>query len=303
MRKEWLEKDYYAELGVAKDASQKEIKKAFRALAREFHPDGNPDNAQAEARFKEINEAYETLSNEDVRKEYDHAREMGYFVGDPGGQQQYVRVEDIFGGGGGSANTQDVFTGFQDLFGTARRQRRPQKGADVSGDISLTFHEALSGVTKELSVGGTIVKVKIPKGVADGTRVRVKGKGGPGAHGGAAGDLYVTVHVGTHPLFGRKGKKDLTIDIPIRYTEAALGAVISVPTLAGSSRIKIPAGTQGGTTMKVSGKGIATAKGTGDLLVTINVAVPKSLSDAERTALERLQDAEAEWDPRAHLGV
>jgi DnaJ-class molecular chaperone len=302
MRKEWLEKDYYAELGVSKDASQKEIKKAFRALARTYHPDNNPSDAAAETRFKEINEAYETLSDEEIRKEYDHAREMGYFVGGPGGQQQYVRVEDIFGGGQG-APAQDLFTGFQDLFGTARRQRRPQRGADASGAVALSFHEALAGTTKELSVGGNVVKVKIPKGVVDGTRVRVKGKGGPGANGGPPGDLYVTVHVGSHPVFGRKGKRDLTIDIPIRYSEAALGAVISVPTLNGSSKIKIPAGTQGGTTMKLSGKGVETSKATGDLLVTLHIAVPMSISDQERSALEALQDAEADWNPRAHLGV
>jgi molecular chaperone DnaJ len=133
--------------------------------------------------------------------------------------------------------------------------------------------------------------------------VRVKGKGGPGANGGPPGDLYVTVHVGSHPVFGRKGKRDLTIDIPIRYSEAALGAVISVPTLNGSSKIKIPAGTQGGTTMKLSGKGVETSKATGDLLVTLHIAVPMSISDQERSALEALQDAEADWNPRAHLGV
>jgi molecular chaperone DnaJ len=302
MRKEWLEKDYYAELGVTKGASQKDIKKAFRTLARESHPDNNPGNEQAETRFKEINEAYETLSDEDVRREYDHAREMGYFVGDSGGHQQYVRVEDIFGGGQ-SASTQDLFTGFQDLFGTAGRQRRPQQGADVSGTISLTFHEALTGPTTELSVGEEVIKVKIPRGVADGARVRVKGKGAPGSHGGAPGDLYVTIRVGVHPVFERKGKRDLTIDIPIRYSEAATGAVISVPTLSGSTKIKIPAGTQGGTTLKISGKGIETAKATGDLLVTLHIAVPTSLSDEESTALEDLKAAEIDWNPRTYLGV
>jgi len=302
MRKEWLEKDYYADLGVSKDASQKEIKKAFRALAREFHPDNNPDNDAAEARFKELNEAYETLSDEETRKEYDHAREMGYFVGDTGGHQQYVRVEDIFSGGRGAA-TQDIFTGFQDLFGAGRRQHRPEKGSDLSMAMSLTFHEALAGPTKELAINGRTVKVKIPKGVPDGTRVRVKGKGSPGISGGPAGDLLVTIHVGTHPVFGRRGKKDLTIDIPIRYTEAALGAVISVPTLNGSSKIKVPAGTQGGATMKLTGKGVETAKATGDLLVTLHVAVPTSLSDDERVALESLHGAESEWNPREQLGV
>jgi molecular chaperone DnaJ len=302
MRKEWLDKDYYAELGVAKDASQKEIKKAFRALAREHHPDNNPDNDRAETRFKEINEAYETLADEEVRKEYDHAREMGYFVGDPGGHQQYVRVEDIYGGDQ-SASTQDLFTGFQDLFGTARRQRRAQQGADISGAISLTFHEALSGPTRELHVGDQTIKFKIPRGVANEARVKVKGKGGPGSDGGPPGDLYVTVHVGSHPVFDRMGNQDLTIDVPIRYSEAAAGAVITVPTLDGSTKIKIPPGTQGGTTLKISGKGIETAKATGNLLVTLHIAVPTSLTDGESAALEDLKAAEADWDPRAYLGV
>ena len=306
MRKEWLEKDYYAELGVAKDASQKEIKKAFRKLAREFHPDNNPDDKLAETRFKEVNEAYETLSNSEVRSEYDHAREMGYYVGDPGGQQQYVRVEDIFGGsqrGGVGGSTQDIFSGFQDLFGTAGHRRGPQQGADVSSTVTLSFHEALSGPTREFSLAGSTVKVKIPKGVADGTRVKVKGKGEPGSNGGPAGDLFVTVHVGVHPVFNRKGKRDLTIDVPIRYSEAAAGAVVTVPTLDGSTKIKIPPGTQGGTTMKISGKGVEAAHATGDLLVTLHIAVPTALSDAESAAIDDLRAAEVDWDPRAYLGV
>jgi molecular chaperone DnaJ len=211
-----------------------------------------------------------------------------------------VRVEDIFGGGGGS---QDLFTGFQDLFGTAARQQRPQQGADITGEISLSFHEALSGPTREFYVGDEIVKVKIPAGVSDGARIRVKGRGGPGAHGGPPGDIFVTVHVGSHPVFDRKGKLDLTISVPIRYSEAAAGAVITVPTLDGSTRIKIPAGTQGGKTLKISGKGIKTAKATGDLLVTLHIAVPTSLSDAEKAALEDLKAAEVDWNPRAYLGV
>jgi molecular chaperone DnaJ len=306
MRKEWLEKDYYTELGVAKDASQKEVKKAFRKLAREFHPDNNPDNKQAETRFKEVNEAYETLSNSEVRSEYDHAREMGYYVGDPGGQQQYVRVEDIFGGsqrGGVGGSTQDIFSGFQDLFGTAGHGRGPQQGADVSSAVTLSFHEALTGPTKEFSLAGSSVKIKIPKGVADGTRVKVKGKGEPGSNGGPSGDLFVTVHVGVHPVFNRKGKRDLTIDVPIRYSEAAAGAVITVPTLDGSTKIKIPPGTQGGTTMKISGKGVEAAHATGDLLVTLHIAVPTALSDAESAAIVDLRAAEVDWNPRAYLGV
>lgn len=304
MRKEWMEKDYYAELGVAKNADQKEIKKAFRKLARKFHPDNNPADDAAENRFKEINEAYDTIGNGDTRKEYDHAREMGYFVGGPAGSQQYVRVEDLLGGGfGGRGSAQDLFGGLQDLFGGERRQARPHKGQDVSGSITLSFHEALIGPTKEFSVGAGTVKVKIPKGVADGTKVRVRGKGGPGANGGPAGDLYVEVHVGEHPTFDRSSKMDLTINVPVTYSEACLGAVITIPTLNGTTKIKVPAGTQPGTTMKLTGKGVETATATGDLLVTINVVVPTEVSGDERDALEALKDTESTWNPRKHLGV
>ncbi len=304
MRKEWLETDYYAELGVPKDASQKDIKKAFRALARELHPDSNPGNPDAESRFKEINEAYDTLSDEETRKEYDHAREMGYFVGGPQGGQQYVSVEDLFGGGYSGGSTQDIFGGFQDLFTRgARRQPQPMKGSDVQGTISLSFHDALAGVTREFTVGDRTTKVRIPKGVADGTKVRVAGKGGSGSNGGPAGDLFVTVKVGNHPIFGRTGKRDLTITVPVSYTEAALGAVVTVPTLSGTTKIKVPPGTQSGTTMKVSGRGVETDHGNGNLLVTIEVAVPTEISAQERDALEALQAAEVDWNPRARLGV
>ena len=156
MRKEWLEKDYYATLGLSKTASSKEIKKAFRKLAREFHPDNNPDDAVAEARFKEINEAYDTLSDSDERKEYDHAREMGYFVGDPGGHQQYVRVEDLFGGQApaGGGGFQDLLGGLGDLFGQGQRQYqpRPAAGRNLQADLSLTFHEALASTTTTINV-------------------------------------------------------------------------------------------------------------------------------------------------------
>jgi len=306
MRKEWLEKDYYATLGVAKTASGKEIKKSFRKLAREFHPDNNPDDAVAEARFKEINEAYDTLSNDDERREYDHAREMGYFVGDTGGHQQYVRVEDLFGGqaaqGGGF---QDLLGGLGDLFGQGGRQYqpRPSAGRNLQADLSLTFHEALAGSTKTVGVDGRRVKVKVPQGIADSTKVRLAGKGEPGANGGPAGDLFVRVHVAEHPVFERTGKRDLKIDVPVTFAEAALGAVVEVPTLEGTTKIRVPKGTQGGTSMKVSGKGVETANGTGDLLVTLRVTVPTELSDSERELLEAFRDERATDNPREHLGV
>lgn len=298
-----MEKDYYAELGVEKGADQKQIKKAFRKLAREFHPDRNPGDTKSESRFKEINEAYDTIGTPDQRKEYDHAREMGYFVGGPQGNQQYVRVEDFDGGPGGFGGTaQDLFGGLQDLFGGAR-QPRAHKGQDLASSLSLTFHEALAGPTKEFDLGNETVKVKIPKGVSNGARVRVKGRGGPGVNGGPRGDLFVEISVGTHPIFGRKGKRDLTIDVPVSYSEAALGAVISIPTLTGTTKIKVPAGTQPGATMKLSGKGVETAKTAGDLLVTMRVVVPTDISAEERAAIESLQESEQGRNPRRNLGT
>ncbi len=309
MRKEWLEKDYYATLGVSKEATDKDIKKAYRKLARQYHPDSNPDNPTAEAKFKEINEAYEVLSDPETRKEYDHAREMGYFVGGPGGASQYVRVEDLFGGGsGGATSIEDLLGGFGDLFGTSgrttrRRQPRPAKGADVQADLSLTFHEALAGATKEINVGGRRVKVKVPKGVADGTKIRLRGKGSPGRNGGPAGDLYVRVHVAEHPIFKRKGRRDLAITVPITFSEAALGAVIEVPTLEGTTKIRIPPGTPSGKTFRVRGKGVETTKGQGDLLVTVDIDVPKDLTEEEKQLLERFAELTEDRNPRAHLGV
>jgi molecular chaperone DnaJ len=308
MRKEWLEKDYYATLGVSKTASSKEIKKAFRKLAREFHPDNNPDDAVSEARFKEINEAYDTLSDADDRKEYDHAREMGYFVGDPGGHQQYVRVEDLFGGRqpGGGGGFQDLLGGLGDLFGQGggrQYQPRPAAGRNLQADLALTFHEALAGATKTVHVGGRNVKVKVPKGISDDAKVRLAGKGEPGSAGGPPGDLFVRVHVAEHPIFERFGKRDLKIDVPVTFAEAALGAVVQVPTLDGTTKIRVPAGTQGGTVMKVSGKGVEAANRTGDLLVTIRVTVPTALSETEQELLEAYRDERLPDNPREHLGV
>ena len=300
MRKEWLEKDYYATLGVDKGASQDEIKKAFRALARKLHPDKNPGDAAAEARFKDVNEAYETLRKPETRKEYDQTRDLGYFAGDPTGQQQRVRYEDIFAGQQGGA--QDLFSGFQDLFGGGRRQQARQ-GADATGRLQLTFHEALQGSTREMVVNGQTVKVRIPKGIAPGAKVRVKGKGGPGTNGGPPGDLFVEIRVGTHPIFERTGKRDLSIRVPISYPEAALGATISVPTLSGSTKIKVPAGTTTGAVVKLTGKGVETPSGTGNLLVRFEIAVNPSAGPEVQEAISALRDAEAGWNPRSHLGV
>jgi molecular chaperone DnaJ len=299
-RREWLEKDYYEVLGVDRNASAAEIKKAYRKLAQQNHPDSNPDDPAAEQRFKDASEAYSVLSDKETRVEYDQTRDAfarGAYAGGPGGGTQYVTVEDL-------GDIGDLFGGFgglSDLFGGARRAARPRTGADTEAEVRLSFHEAVQGATRTVSIGGREVTVRIPPGVRDGGRVRVKGKGRPGAGGGAAGDLYVTVHTAGHPIFERDGT-NLKVSVPISFTEAALGADVTAPTLEGTVTLKVPPGTQAGKTFRVSGKGIATPSGSGDLLVTVDVAVPEKLSEEERSLLERLRDLESE-NPRAHLGV
>ena len=302
IRREWLEKDFYQVLGVDRSASGKDIKKAYRKLAQQYHPDNNPGDDAAETRFKEVTEAYDVLSDPKVREEYDQARDAfsrGAWAGSPGGGAQYVRFEDLDDLG-------SMFGGFGlgDLIRGAGR-RGPQKGADLEGEMTLGFAEAIAGATRTLTVQGPEgprdVQVKIPAGVEDGQRIRVKGKGRPGSEGGPRGDLYVRVHVAKHPLFTRKGR-NLEVAVPITYAEAALGANITVPTLDGKVTLKIPAGTQSGQAFRVSGKGVGTAKGTGDILVKVEVMVPASLTDEERSLIERLGDLQSD-DPRQHLGV
>lgn len=306
MRREWLEKDYYRALGVDSTASDAVIKKAYRKLAQQYHPDNNPDDEAAETRFKEVNEAYATLSDTEDRKQYDATRDAvqrGTFTGGGmGGDSQYVRIDDLgdlgdlFGGG--------MFGGLGDLFGFSGKGRRPapQQGRDREAEVSLTFHEAVSGVTKTIEADGRRVTVKIPAGVDDGARIRVRGKGWPGGGGGPAGDLYVRVRARSHPILGRSGL-DLRMTVPISYTEAALGADVTVPTLGGKVTLRVPPGTANGKKFRVTGKGVETAKRTGDLLVTVEVQVPHDLGDDERALLEQLRELEADDNPRAHLGA
>ena len=317
MRREWLEKDYYQVLSVDKGASPKEISAAYRRLAKKHHPDKNPGDAAAEARFKDVSEANAVLSDPEQRKQYDEARDLlsrGTFVGGPSGGAQYVRIDDlgdlgdIFGGG--------LFGGLGDLFGAGGERTRsaargagrrgPRRGGDIEAEVSLSFHEAVQGATRILAVEGPEgrrqVTVKIPAGVNDGSRIRLRGQGQPGGQGGPAGDLYVRIHAASHPLFARSGR-DLKVHVPIAFTEAALGADIAVPTLDGKVTLRVPAGTANGRTFRVKGKGVATADGTGDLLVTVEVTVPEQLSDEARALLEQLRREEAGKNPRAHLGV
>jgi len=306
VRREWLEKDYYESLGVPKGASAGDIKKAYRSLAQEFHPDNNPGDEAAEARFKDVSEAYSVLAEEDTRRQYDETRDAfarGAYVGGPGGRTQYVNVEDL--GGLGDLLGGGQFGGLGDIFGR-RGRPGPQQGGDLETELRLSFHEAISGATRSLTVEGPEgrrdVQVKIPAGVSDGARIRVRGKGKPGFGGGTRGDLYVRIHAGSHPLFERSGK-DLNVRVPISFTEAALGANITAPTLDGKVTLKVPPGTSSGKTFRVGGRGVETPKGTGDLLVTVDVEVPEQISPEQREALEHLRDLDEGTNPRSHLGV
>jgi len=317
-QREWFEKDYYATLGIAPTASEKEITRAYRKLAKANHPDANPGDAAAEERFKDASAAYDVLGDEAKRKEYDEVREMvAAGVAGPGFGRPGPGAGGFGAGGFGDGRTifvdgdaGDLGDLFGGLFGGGarggrgrRRANVPFPGPDLETELSLDFLEAVHGVMRELSFDGRTVKVRIPAGVSDGQRIRVKGRGGPGENGGPPGDLYVVVRVRPHPIFGRKGDADLTITVPVTFPEAALGGQARVPTLTDPVTVKIPAGTQSGTTVKVRGRGIEKKKGSpGDLLVTFEVAVPKKLSAEERKAVENVRDV-LTGDPREHLEV
>jgi len=311
---DWLEKDFYKILGVSKDADDATIKKAYRKLARDLHPDRNPGDAAAESRFKDVGEAYAVLSDPEQRKQYDAIRAMAgggarFSAGSSGAGAG--GFEDLFngmfgggartrfstGGGGGFEDIlQDMFTG-----GGGFTSRRPQRGADVAATATLPFRSAVEGATVQLTTNGRSMNVKIPAGVNDGQKIRLRGKGQPGRGGGEPGDMIVTVNVEPHPVFTMEGR-NLRITVPVTFAEAALGATIDVPTLSGETvRVRVPAGTPSGRTLRVKGKGVATPKGTGDLLVTVQVAVPTHLPPDARKAVEAFAKATEGEDPRADL--
>jgi molecular chaperone DnaJ len=361
---DWATKDFYRELGVKKDASAEEIKKAYRKLARANHPDSNPGDTAKHDKFKAVAEAYDVVGDAEKRKQYDEFRSAP--AGFPGGFGQQGAgfdlsdlLRDRAGGGGGFGDM------FGDLFGGARqRQARPRKGADQETTATIGFVEAMEGVTVSLrlasdgacttcggsggkpgtrphvcpecegagyvvaGVGGAFsmnetcprcggrqlvydeacptchgsgrgtssrtIQARIPAGVKDGQRIRLRGKGSPGDQGGPAGDLYVSVKVRPHRLFGRKDD-NLTLDVPISFDEAALGAEIKVPTLGGAPvTLRLPPGTPNGRTFRVRGKGAQKADGTrGDLLVTVEVQVPAVLDATAREAVEAYRAATA----------
>jgi molecular chaperone DnaJ len=376
---DWLEKDFYKALGVSKEASAEEIKKAYRKLARTNHPDSNSGDPKAEERFKTISEAYSVLSDPKRRKEYDEQRSLfggGSFRfprgGTPTGGTTFD-LGDLFGqGGSGGGGLGDILGGIFTGGSRTRTTVQPRRGADVETEASISFGQAVDGVTVPLRMTsdapcsacsgtgartGTVPKVcpacqgtgmrtsneggvfaltepcqqcrgrglvvedpcpacsgsgrgtssrtmqvRIPAGVQDGQRIRLRGKGAQGERGGPAGDLFVTVHVKPHPLFGRSGN-NLTLTAPVTYDEAALGAEVKVPTLDGAPvTVRIPPGTPNGRTFRVRGRGARRRDGTrGDLLVTMDVVVPKELSDTAKDALAAYRTAADESDPRAAL--
>ncbi len=355
-QREWFEKDYYQVLGVASTATDKEITRAYRKLAKQYHPDANPGS---EERFKEISAAYDVLGDATRRKEYDEVRRLGPVAGGFGGG---------FGSPGGATFKVEDLGDLGNLFGgifsgrsSRRRGRGPQRGADVETELHLSFADAVHGATVQVLVPedvrchtcngsgaapgtsthtctrcngkgmlddnqglfslsticpvcngrGTVVdvpcqtchgtgterrdrvvKVRVPAGVDDGQRIRVKGRGEPGQGTAPAGDLYVVVRVGTDRRFGRRGR-NLTVSVPVTFPEAALGTTVTVPTLDGPVTVRVPPGTAPGTHLRVKGRGVPAGNAKngahpGDLLVRVEVVVPKALNDEQRAALEQL---------------
>lgn len=288
---DWLEKDFYKILGVAKDVPDAELKKVYRKLAKEFHPDRNPGNAQAEAKFKDISEAYDVLSDPAQRKEYDAFRAMGggarFQAGGPGGGFEDV-FSNLFGGGGFPGGG---FPGFGGGFG-------PQRGSDLTTSSTINFIDSIQGTQLKLGVHGETVNVKVPAGIQDGQKLKVRGKGQPSPNGGPAGDLVVTIKVKPHPVFSRDGD-NIRVTVPITYAEAVLGATIQVPTLGGEPvKLKVNPGTPNGRTLRVKGKGVQLAGKEGDLLATVEIAVPAHVNDRAKALLEQFDAELPEEDPR-----
>ncbi|TWP39017.1 DnaJ C-terminal domain-containing protein [Leekyejoonella antrihumi] len=326
---DWLDKDFYTILGVPEDASDADIKKAYRKLARKWHPDQNPGDDAAERKFKDIGEANAVLSDPEQRQQYDSVRQMTrggarFTAGGPGGAAGGAGFEDLFGsmfGGGGQGsrfstggqggaqgiNLEDIlgsFGGagspFDQGYSGYGSTRGPRRGADVEARTSLTFRQAADGETVSLQMGdGRTVKTRIPAGVKDGQTIRVRGKGQPGPAG--AGDLMLHITVLPHPVFGRDGN-NLTIDLPVTFAEAALGATVAVPTLDGSTvKVKVKSGTPSGRVLRVKGRGIKAKSGAGDLLAKVQVVVPQRLTKEAKAAVEALAEQENGLDPREEL--
>lgn len=299
--KDLYEKDFYAILGVEKNADAAAIKKVYRKLARDLHPDANKGDAKLEERFKEVSEAYDILSDPKKRAEYDEARALfargGFRQPPPGARGGGY-------GGGFQGNPQDMFGGgdindmLSGLFGG--RPRGPRKGQDLQTEATISFRDSITGVQISLRVNGNTVKANIPAGIEDGKRIILKGKGGAGQPGAPAGDLYIEIHVTPHPIFTRRGD-NLSLTLPVTFAEAALGGDVEVPTLSGELvKVRLAPGTANGRTLRVKGHGLAKKSGGhGDLFVTVEVAVPQRLDARERELIEQFQTLTAHVDLRA----
>lgn len=310
---DWFSKDFYKTLGVPKDADATAIKKAYRAKAKELHPDRNPGNTASEQRFKAVGEAYAVLGDKEQREQYDAVRAMGgggprFQAGGQGGGGFEDAMGGMFGGGGGfggghgGARTQGG-GGFEDILSSmfGGGQRGPSQGQDIGATTEVTFRQAAEGATISLTLEGHTFSTRLPVGVKDGQKIRIRGKGRPGANGGPSGDLMLTVRVSKHPVFTVDGL-NLRMSLPVAFDEAVLGATVEVPTLDGTRvRVKVPSGTNSGRVLRVKGRGLASAKGTGDLLATVSVAVPGKVSKAAKEALQAFALETAKDDPRADL--
>jgi molecular chaperone DnaJ len=300
--KDLYEKDFYKILGVDKKASADEIKKKYRSLARDLHPDKNQGDTALEDKFKAVSEAYDILSDSKKRAEYDEARSMferGGFRAPTGGQNfQGGDFSDIFGGG----NPQDIFA---NLFGGGGR-RGPRKGSDLQTEATITFKESIFGTTLDLKLntdgnGPQNISARVPAGVNDGAKIRVKGKGAPGEAG--PGDLFIELSVKPHATFSRKGE-NLLLTLPVTFAEAALGADIKVPTLSGDDvTVRLAAGTPTGRVLRVKGRGIKKGAVTGDLLVTVEVQVPRRVEGKAEEAIKAFAAATADHDIRAEFAA
>lgn len=306
-------KDYYKVLGVARGASDEDIKKAYRRLARKYHPDVSTEK-DAEAQFKEIAEAYETLRDPKKRAAYDGLgahRSGEQFRPPPDWFDRFhvhgsehmggVDLGDLFASFGGFGGMGGVggARGFQG-FGSRGRRAAPRRGGDVEANVQLAIEDVARGVETTLAIGTQQVRVRIPRGTTDGQRLRLRGKGSPGAAGGPAGDLYLNVRLRPHPRFRAEGH-DLRIDVPLAPWEAALGAAIEIPTLETRVTLKIPPGSKSGQRLRLAGLGLPKPEGgAGDLYAVLSIALPATLSARERELYEQLRDA-SPFDPRADL--
>ncbi|MBA7473641.1 MAG: DnaJ domain-containing protein [Dehalococcoidia bacterium] len=298
-------KDYYNILGLNRNATDKEIKQAYRRLARKHHPDVNPGDKSTESRFKDITTAYEVLSDPEKRKKYDRFGENWQYAEQFAGQQgapygfpgkgthfEFVDLSDF----GDMGNLSDLFGGFTRGFGTSTRTRRPRRGQDIEYATEVTLEEAYHGSTRVVTdMTGNRLEVKIPPGVNDGSRIKVAGKGGPGPGGGPNGDLYLVVAVKPHHIFQRKDS-DLHVEVSVPLTDAVLGGEVSVSSLKGKLALKIPPETQNGKVFRLAGQGMprmgATTKG--NLFAKVKVVMPQKLTERERELFRQLKEIQAQ---------